>query len=140
MFTNQRGSGLLLVVMVFAVLFALVGLSLERSGDLFIQIQKEHLQTMALNLAEAGVDYALDKLVTSTGNYSGAETTTLETGTCSTLVYRLNSSGKFEIVATGIAKGSGQVKEVVKTVKVIVQFDREQSDHPLVIQSREEVL
>jgi hypothetical protein len=140
MINNQRGSGLLLVIIVFAVLFALLGVSLERGGELFVQIQKKQLETAALNLAEAGVEYTLDKILYVKEDYSGAKNIKLETGTFSTSVSRLNLSGKLEIVSTGTAEGFGQVKDVVKTLRVVVQIDRENSEHPLVIHSREEVL
>ena len=73
MLENQRGSALFLVIIVFATLFALLGMSLARGTTLFGQIQQKHLENVALNLAEAGVEYALHKMITSEKEFSGEE-------------------------------------------------------------------
>ncbi len=137
---NQRGSGLLLVIIVFAILFALLGLGLERGEKLFVQVQLEHLEIAALNLAEAGVEYAIHKIVNSEEGDFGEEQINLDaTGIFSVSVSRSTSSNIIEILSTGKAKGNGQLSNVVKTVKVVVQLSRENSEHPVKILSREEI-
>jgi hypothetical protein len=139
MIKNQRGSGLLLVIIVFAVLFALVGMSFERGEKLLIQMHKKHLETAALNLSEAGVEYTIHKIVFSGEDYYVEENISLATGTFSTSVSPLPSSGKIEILSTGKAEGTGQLKDITKILRVVVQISQENSDRPLVILSREEV-
>lgn len=139
MMRNQRGSGLLLVIIVFATLFVVLGISLERGGDLYIQMHKSHLETAALNLAEAGVEYTIHRLVYSQENYSGGGQISLDTGTFSTVITHLTPSDKIEILSTGQAKGSGQLRDVVKTLRVVVQRSRENTEKPLIILSREEI-
>jgi Tfp pilus assembly protein PilX len=139
MIRNQRGSALLLVIIVFAMLFILLGISLERSGRLFVRIHKKHLETAALNLAEAGVDYTIHRLVYSKENYSGEEQISLDTGTFSTSVTRLTTVDKIEILSTGKATGSDQLGNVTKTLRVVVQRSQENTERPLIILSWEEV-
>lgn len=137
---NQRGSALLLVIIIFAVLFALVGLSLERGGDTLMKVQSHHLETAALNLAEAGVEYVVHKIVQSQGDFYGEEIVTLKpTGTFSVSVSRLTPSDKIEILSVGKAKGTGQFSDVTKTLRVVVQLSPETPDHPVVLVSREDV-
>jgi len=139
MIRNQQGSGLLLVIIVFATLFVLLGMSFERSGQLFIQVQKKHLETVALNLAEAGVEYTLHRMVDVKEEHSGRENISLDTGTFSTSVTHLTPSGKIEILSTGKAKGSDRLSDVVKTLRVVVQLSRENPENPIVILSWEEI-
>ena len=139
MIRNQRGSGLLLVIIVFAMLFVVLGMSLERSGQLFIRVHKKHLETVAFNLAEAGVEYTIHRMVVSNEDYSGGENISLDTGTFSTSVTRLSPSDKIEILSTGKAKGSGRLSDVVKTLRVVVRLSREDLENPLAILSREEI-
>ena len=139
MMRNQRGSGLLLVIIVFATLFVVLGISLERSGQVFVQVHKRHLETAALNLAEAGVEYTLHKLAYSKENYSGEEQISLDTGTFSISVTHLTPSDRIEILSTGKAKGAGQLSNVVKTLRVVVQRSRENVEKPLILLSWEEI-
>ena len=139
MIRNQRGSALLLVIIVFAMLFILSGISLERGNRLFVRIHKKHLETAALNLAEAGVEYTIHRLVYSKENYSNGEQISLDTGTFSTSVTRLTSADKIEILSTGKATGSDQLGNVTKTLRVVVQRSQENTERPLIILSWEEV-
>jgi hypothetical protein len=140
MLKNQRGSGLLLVIMIFAVLFALVGISLERSGDVLVNVQKHHLETAALNLAEAGVEYTIHQIVHTEQEIYGETSMTLEpVGSFSVTVSRVTPSNKVEILSVGKARGSGPFPEVVKTLKVVVQLSPEDTEQPLHILSRQDV-
>lgn len=140
MLRTQRGSGLLLVILIFAVLFALVGISLERGGDVLVNVHKHHLETAALNLAEAGVEYGVHQLVYSGQDAYKDNTVSLEpVGTFSVTVSKLTSPDKVEILSVGKAKGSGPFPEVVKTLKVVVQLFPENAERPLVILSQQEV-
>ena len=136
----QRGNGLLLVVIVFAVLFGVIGISLERGGEMVVTIQRHHLETAAMNLAEAGIAYSLDKLSTSDNIY-GEETIHLEPiGTCAISVSQLTPSDKIEILAIGRATGKGGwVTDAVKTLLVIVQRTDGGSEQPFIVLSQEEV-
>ncbi len=136
---NQRGSGLLLVIIIFATLFVLVGISLERGENVFVQVYEQHLETAALNLAEAGVEYTIHKLVHSQEEYSNGEQISLDTGIFSTSVTRFTASDKIEILSTGKAKGSGQLSDVQKTLRVILQLSQESPENPLRILSWEEI-
>jgi hypothetical protein len=140
MIRQQRGSALLVVIVVFATLFALLGLSFERGSTLFIQIKQKHLETTARNLAEAGVEYAIHKIVSSPKEFSGKETLSLDpTGTFSISVARLTPADQIEILATGKAKASGQLSEVASILKVVVQLSQENSNRPMVILSWKEI-
>ena len=140
MIRQQRGSALLVVIIVFATLFALLGLSFERGSTVFVQIQQKHLETAARNLAEAGVEYAIHKIVSSQKEYSGKETMSLDpTGTFSISVARLTPADQIEILATGKATGSGQRPEVTSTLRVVVQLSQENSKRPVVILSWKEI-
>ncbi len=140
MINHQRGSGLFLVTIVFAVLFALLGISLERGEKLFVQVQKKHLETAALNLAEAGVEYTIHNIVYSKEEYYGEKHIDLDTtGTFSTSVSPLTPADKIEILSTGKAKGVGQLNDVVKTLRVVVQISQENPKRPFLILSWEEI-
>jgi hypothetical protein len=136
----QRGNGLLLVVIVFAVLFGVIGMSLEQGGEVVVTIQKHHLETAARNLAEAGIAYSLDNLSKSVDVY-GEETIHLESvGTCAISVSQLTASDKIEILATGRATGKGgRVTDAVKTLRVIVQRTGGGADQPFSVLSQEDV-
>ena len=140
MLKNQRGNALLLVIIVFATLFALLGMSLDRGTTLFGQIYQKHLENAALNLAEAGIEYTLYKMMTSGKEFFGEENIILETGTFSTSVSEFTPSGMIEIYSKGIAKGKGQIETVHKTLRVVVYFDSEYSENPPVVHAWEEVL
>ena len=135
MIKNQRGNALLLVIIVFATLFAFVGISLNRGIAVVGKIQRQARAEMALNLAEAGVEYALYKIHDSK-EFFGEENIELETGTFSTSVSYLTPSGKIEIFSTGIVPGNRNLEEVRKSLKVVVQID---SENPPVVYSRGEV-
>lgn len=138
MIHSQRGNGLLLVIIAFAVLFGVIGLSLEQHGDMVATIQKHHLETTALNLAEAGIAYAIDKIHTSE-NFYGEESLQLEaTGTFTVSISQLTPSNKIEILATGRATGTGsRISDVVKTIRVVLQRTDEDSEQPFTLLSRE---
>jgi type II secretory pathway component PulK len=138
---QQRGNALLVVIIVFAVLFALVGLSLERGGLLITQIQQQHLKTSARNLAEAGLSYALYKMGTAAAEYTGQEMVRLEpAGTFKIAVVRLTPANQFEILATGVAPGSAQATEVRTTLRVVAQRSQTNPQSPVKILSREVLL
>lgn len=136
---NQQGSALLLVIIVFATLFALLGISLERGFALFERIQKRHLENVAFNLAEAGVEYTLHQLVTTGEYFPGEGNVVLDPGTFSTLVVHLGNSELLEILSTGTAKGNSRTGEVVKTLRVLVQLSPDESDQPPIIHFWEEI-
>ncbi len=119
---TQQGSVLLLVIIVFTSLFALLGLSLDRGLNLFTRIQTHYLEDVALNLAEAGVEYTIDRLVLLEENFQGEENVMLDTGTFSTLVSRSADSDMLEILSTGTATGNRSIGDIVKTVRVLVQI------------------
>ena len=135
---SQRGNGLLLVVMAFAVLFAVVGLSLEQNSQIAVNIHKHHLQTAALNLAEAGIAYALDKMYTS-DNFYGEENVQLEgSGTCTVSIIQLTPSNKIEILATGRAAGTGpRVSDTVTTIRMVLQRGEEDSEQRFIVLSKD---
>lgn len=136
---NQRGSGLLLVIIAIATLFAIVGISLERGIQLSQRVYKNHLEDSALNLAEAGVEYAFHQLVTSAGeNFQSKKEVMLETGAFFVRVSHLTDSEMIEIVSTGTAMGKGRINEVVKTLRVLVQPAPENTEQTYVIYSWEE--
>ena len=136
---KQQGSALLLVIIVFATLFALLAMSLERGVAIYERIHTHHLDNVALQLAEAGIEYTLHQLITAGGNFQGEENIELDTGTFSTLVIRTDDSSLLEILSTGTAKGNRRVKEVVKTLRVLVQFSPDDRQNPLIIHFREEI-
>ena len=125
MLKNQQGNALLLVIIVFATLFALLGISLNRGTVLVKHLQQKCREEVALNLAEAGVEYALYKIHESGKTFSGEENIELETGTFSTSVSYLTASGKIAISSTGFVKETRNIDSVRKTLKVIVHFDAE---------------
>lgn len=138
-YQQQRGSGLLIVIIVFATLFALVGFALERSGDVFVQVQKQHLETAARDLAEGGVEYAIQQIASSPEGYAGKETLNLEpAGLFSIAVTRLTPADRFEIISTGTANGAGQRPNVVLTLRVVGQRAPENPQRPVTILSWEE--
>jgi hypothetical protein len=136
--TTQRGNGLLLVIIVFATAFTLLGLSLERSNHLLLTIHKKHLENTARNLAEAGIEYAIHQILSSPETLYGTETKHLETGTFSTTVSRLTPSGKIGILSTGTATSAGRLNDVIKTLRVVVQLSPDDAADPLILYSREE--
>lgn len=140
MLKNQRGSGLLLVIMVFATLFALLGLSLDRSLTLYERIQKNHLEDVALNLAEAGIEYTLHQMMDSEKGFSGVENVALDTGRFSTSVSAPTPSGMVEILSTGIAEGKGRIPPVQKRLKVVLYIDPTNAETAPVVHSWQEVL
>ncbi len=136
---HQQGSALLLVIVVFATLFALVAMSLERGVALFSRIHTHHLENAALHLAEAGVEYTLHHLATEGKEFQGEENVELDTGTFSTLVRHADDSKCVEILSTGTAKNSGQGQDIVKTLRVLVQFPADASQELPHIQLWEEI-
>ena len=135
---SQRGNGLLLVVMAFAVLFAVIGLSLEKNSRMVVNIHKHHLETAALNLAESGLAYALDKMYTS-DNFFGEESLQLEdSGTCTVSIAQLTPSNKIEILVIGRAAATGpRVSDTVKSIRMVLQRAEEGSERPFIVLSRE---
>ena len=137
---TQQGNGLLLVIIVFAILLAVLGMSFERDGEMVVTIQKHHLETAAMNLAEAGIAYSIDQLSTSDNAY-GEETIHLEpAGTCIISISRLTPSDKIEILAVGRATGKGgRVTDAVKKLRVILQRIDEESGSSFTLVSQENV-
>ncbi len=135
---SQRGNGLLLVIMAFAVLFAVIGMSLENNSRMVVNIHKHHLETAALNLAESGLAYAIDKIHTA-DNFYGEESLQLEgSGTCVVSIAQLTPSNKIEILVTGRAAGRGpRVPDIVKTIRVMLQRAEEGSEQPFVLLSHD---
>ena len=141
MLRNQRGNALLLVIIVFGTLFALLGMSFERGGQLLDRLQQQSYEEIALNLAEAGVEYALHQIVLFGKNVQGTQEVTLDTGTFSTTI-SCCPSGSFEIVATGKAKNGQQQEEavIIKTLKVQGRFPADEPEAVPVVTVWEEVL
>lgn len=135
---SQRGNGLLLVIIAFATLFAVIGLSLEQNSDVAVTIQKHHLETSALNLAEAGIAYALDKMHTS-DNFYGEESFQLDpVGTCTVSITQLTPSNKIEILTIGHATGSGsRLSDAVRTIRMVIQRAEEDGEESFIVLSRE---
>ncbi len=135
---SQRGNGLLLVIMVFAVLFAVIGLSLEQNSRMAVNIYTHHLETAAFNLAESGIAYAIDKMHTS-DNFYGEESLQLEgSGTCTVSITQLTPSDKVEILAIGRAAATGpRVADTVRTIRVVLQRGEEGDEQPFILLSRQ---
>lgn len=140
MVRNQRGNALLLVLVVFATLFTLVGMSFERGEQLFKRLQHQSLEQSALNLAEAGVEYALHQMALPGNDKEKTTEIALETGYFSTSV-SYSSAGRFEIVATGKAKNGHRMEEsVIKTLRVQGRFSPDEPGAVPVVTIWEEVL
>jgi len=140
MVRNQRGNALLLVIVVFATLFALAGMSFERGEQLLRRMQHQSLEQAALNLAEAGVEYALHQIVLAGNDVKHTTEVELETGSFSTSVL-YSFSGRFEIVATGSAKNGHRLEDtVIKTLKVHGRFSPDEPDAVPVVMGWEELL
>jgi hypothetical protein len=126
------------VIIAFATLFAVIGLSLEYNSDVAVNVKKHHLETAALNLAESGIAYALDKMYTS-DNFYGEESFQLDTiGTCTVSITQLTPSNKIEILTIGRATGTGsRVSDTVKTIRMVIQRAEEDDEEPFILLSRE---
>jgi hypothetical protein len=132
---NQRGSGLLLVVMVFAALFAFIGFTLERSQHHIQSFQRAAFATAAENVTEAGIVYALEQVRQSNGTLQGQYDVTLDaTGDFTITITPVAHT--FEILATGKVHRIGSDVETTKTVRVVVQFVPENAERPFVLISR----
>ncbi|MBD3307106.1 hypothetical protein GF339_11830, partial [candidate division KSB3 bacterium] len=118
MLSNQRGTALLLVIILFATLFALLGISLDRGLRLNERIYKRSFEETALHLAEAGVEHAIHQLVTASESFQGISNYALETGKFSTSVSSLSSPDMLEIISTGTATANRREGMVKKTLKV----------------------
>ncbi|PIE32434.1 hypothetical protein CSA56_15615 [candidate division KSB3 bacterium] len=140
MVNNQRGNALLLVVITFAVFLALLGVALERGSTFFKTVQQEALEEVALNFAEAGVEFALDKIVSSSGDVWGEYAREFAAGNLSTSISYRTASGTIEIYSEGIAKDIGKSGSVHKALRVILSYDRNVPENAPVMLSREEVL
>jgi hypothetical protein len=138
---SQRGNALLLVIIAFATLFAVIGLSLEHNGDVAVSVKKHHLETAALNLAESGIAYAFDKMYTS-DNFYGEESFQLDpVGTCTVSITQLTPSNKIEILTIGRATGTGsRLSDAVRTIRMVIQRAEEGTEEPFILLSREIVL
>lgn len=140
MVRNQRGNALLLVLVVFATLFTLLGMSFDRGEQLLRRLQHQSLEQVALNLAEAGVEYALHQLALPGNAIEKTMEIDLETGSFSTSV-SFSSSGHFEIMAAGRAKNGHRMEEsVIKTLKVQGRFSPDEPDAVPIVTIWEEVL
>ncbi|GAK55018.1 type II secretory pathway [Candidatus Vecturithrix granuli] len=140
MIRNQRGNALLLVLVVFATLFALLSMSFDRGEQLLRRLQHQSLEQVALNLAEAGVEYTLHQLALPGNDIEKTTDIDLDTGSFSTSVSYF-SSGRFEIMATGKAKNGHRMEEtVIKTLKVQGRFSPDEPDAVPVVTIWEEVL
>ncbi len=135
---SQRGNGLLLVIMAFAVLFAVIGVSLEQNSRMVVNIHKHHLETAALNLAESGLAYAINKMHTS-DNFYGEESLQLEESrSCTISIAQLTPSDKIEILVIGRAAGTGpRVSDTIKSLRAVLQRAEEGSEQPFVLLSRD---
>ena len=140
MLKNQRGSVLLLVIVSFAIFVAMLGFALDRGIKLFKNIHQSSLEDVALNLAEAGVEFALYKIMTSEGDFSGEDTVTLDTGTFSTSISYIASSKMIEIYSKSIVKRQEKNKTFHKTLRVVISIDQKHPEDLPVMYSREVLL
>ncbi|MCP4404236.1 MAG: hypothetical protein GY801_43885 [bacterium] len=137
---HQQGSALLLVIMVVAVFLGLLAFTLDRGTTLFKSVHQSSLEEMALNLAEAGLEFAVHKIMTSEGDFSGEDEVVFNTGRFSTSINRLRSSGTIEINSRGIAASQSQNNAVQRTLKVVISVDKEGTEVSPLMHSREEVM
>ena len=133
---RQQGSALLLVIMVVAVFLGMLAFMLDRGSTLFRSVNQTSLEDVALNLAEAGLEFAMHKIMTSEGDFSGEDDVALETGRFSTSIKRLRPSGAIEIYSRGMSQNDA----VQRTLKMVVSIDKENPAASPVMHSREEVL
>ncbi|PID58930.1 hypothetical protein CSB45_02715 [candidate division KSB3 bacterium] len=137
---HERGSALLLVIMIVTVFLALLAFMLDRGTSLFQSIHHSSQEEVALNLAEAGLDFAVHKIMTSKGDFSGEEDVVLSTGRFATTITRLNSSGTIEIYSRGMSASPQQHDAVQRTLRMLISFDKESPEAVPVMYSREELL
>lgn len=140
MLRNQRGNALLLVIIVFGTLFALLGMSFERGGQLLGRLHHQSYEQIALNLAEAGIEYALHQIALDGKDVAATQEAALDTGTFTASI-SYGPSGNFEIVATGKAKNGALEEDMVsKTLRVWGRFSPDEPDAIPVVTFWEEVL
>ena len=138
MLTNQRGSALLMVIVVFAIIFALLGVSLEQGTFLLRDMQQKGREEAALQLAEGGVELACQQLFSNQNKLAGEQELTLETGTISIAITQIAPSGMLEIFSKGTLPKLGGQAAVQKAVRVRLTVEREQEN--IVVHQWEEAL
>jgi type II secretory pathway component PulK len=138
MFQNQRGSALLLAIIVFAVMFAVLGLTLEQGASLARDVRQKGQEEAALQLAEGGVELACQQLIANPVEFVRKQEMMLETGSISIEITQIAPSGTLEIFSKGtLSKSSGQ-SAVQKAVRVLLSLDREQKN--IIVHQWEEAL
>ncbi len=128
MLHNQRGSALLLVIVVFAVMFAVLGLTLDQGTSFARDVQQKGREEAALQLAEGGVEWACQQLLAASAEFVREQTMTLETGSVSISITRIAPSGMLEVFSKGTLPTSGGQAAVQKAVRVLLTVDREQGN------------
>lgn len=126
MLKNQRGSALLMVIVVFAIIFALLGVSLEQGTFLLRDMQQKGREEAALQLAEGGVELACQQLLSNPDEIASEQNMTLETGAISVAITQIAPSGMLEIFSKGTLPKLGGQAAVQKAVRVRLTVDREQ--------------
>lgn len=137
---HERGSALLLVIMIVAVFLGLLAFMLDRGSTLFKSVHQSSQEEVALNLAEAGLEFAVHKIMSSEGEFSGDDEVVFKTGRFSTSINLLLPAGTIEIYSRGVAASQAQNNAVQRTLKVVISVDRESPEAVPVMHSREEVL
>ena len=137
---QERGSALLLVIMVVAVFLGLLAFMLDRGTSLFKSVHQTSQEDVAFQLAEAGLEFAVHKIMSSEEDFSGEDEVVFKTGRFSTSITRLRPSGTIEIYSRGIATNQSRNAAVQRSLKMVVSIDKEGSERSPVMHSREEVM
>jgi len=127
-----------MVIVVFAIIFALLGVSLEQGTFLLRDMQQKGREEAALQLAEGGVEIACQQLLSNPDEFASEQNMTLETGAISVAITQIVPSGMLEIFSKGTLQKSEGRAAMQKAVRVRLTVDREQKN--IVIQQWEEAL
>jgi hypothetical protein len=131
---NDKGMALILITAIFSTLFILVGTSLNRGSAEYSLIQRNYLNDIAFNLAEAGIEKAFYELSKPASTYEGETNTSLGKGTFSVQLRRSDSSNHVEVIAIGVMQ-SAQSGLIEKKVRAILQIEDKDSTRKVTIQS-----
>lgn len=114
---NKKGIVLITSYIVIAVLTILGAAFISRSISEMRIAEREQNSIQAFYLAEAGIDYALDRL-RSTGNTSGQRSSSLQNiGTYDCTWQRIGSTSAWEVISTGT------VGDTRRSIRVELQPD-----------------
>lgn len=115
-----------MVIVVFAIIFALLGVSLEQGTFLLRDVQQKGREEAALQLAEGGIELACQQLLSNPDKFASEQNMTLETGAISVAITQIAPSGMLEIFSKGTLQKSEGRAAVQKAVRVRVSVNREQ--------------